>query len=308
MSSCCAPTCCTPAASRPHREAACGRHRCRACRPGRRRASARERAGACPPRGRSGCRHVCTRMGTRPHVLALASIIIDRAASALLAPTGWQAPGEEAFPTGNDLVDAYLRPLAELPQIASRLKLNARVTAVARARLWQAADRRQGYRAVRCPLHRTGRPGEEPARQRGDRHLRHLGDARLGGCQRDPGRRRAPERATGCSTGCPMSTATDRTRLCRAGRQWWSARGDSAKGTLIELGAAGRTTLPGTTIIWAARNADLTRAFGGGASGRLGREGSALGTRVPGHSIDSGRDDLGRSNLSPIDRHRCPSR
>ncbi len=37
---------------------------------------------------------------------------IDKAAGALLAHAGWHPPDPEALPTGNDLVDRYLRPLA----------------------------------------------------------------------------------------------------------------------------------------------------------------------------------------------------
>ena len=57
---------------------------------------------------------------------------IDKVARAALEAVGWQAPNEEAFPRGRELVDAYLRPLAALPAIATRLHLNARVTDVAR--------------------------------------------------------------------------------------------------------------------------------------------------------------------------------
>src|SRR5689334_21852934 len=42
----------------------------------------------------------------------------DKAARALLARHGWQAPDPEAYPTGRDLVEAYLAPLAGLPEIA----------------------------------------------------------------------------------------------------------------------------------------------------------------------------------------------
>ena len=58
---------------------------------------------------------------------------IDAAARSLLAGAGWTPPAdEEAFPTGNELVDAYLEPLARLPQIAAGLRLKTRVIAVSR--------------------------------------------------------------------------------------------------------------------------------------------------------------------------------
>ena len=59
---------------------------------------------------------------------------IDRTARTLLERHGWTAPDPEAFPTGGDLVERYLAPLATLPEIARCLRLNTRVTGVARLR------------------------------------------------------------------------------------------------------------------------------------------------------------------------------
>ena len=58
---------------------------------------------------------------------------VDRAARALLERHGWTAPDLEAYPTGRDLAERYLGPLAALPELAPRLRLNARVTGIARA-------------------------------------------------------------------------------------------------------------------------------------------------------------------------------
>ena len=63
-----------------------------------------------------------------------------------------------------------------------------------------------------------------------------------------------------------------------AGASWFSARVTSALGTLIDLGRLSES-VPATTIIWAARNRNLTRAFGGGAADQLPERG-ALGTGV----------------------------
>ena len=56
----------------------------------------------------------------------------DRVARRLLESHGWQAPPDEVLPTGNDLVDHYVAPLAKLPGIAPHLRFNAQVTAVGR--------------------------------------------------------------------------------------------------------------------------------------------------------------------------------
>lgn len=57
---------------------------------------------------------------------------IDAAARRLLEAAGWSAPEAEALPTGHELVDAYLGPLAKLPQIAPHVRYGHRVTAITR--------------------------------------------------------------------------------------------------------------------------------------------------------------------------------
>lgn len=56
----------------------------------------------------------------------------DREARRLLEASGWQAPPDEALPTGNELVDRYVAPLGRHPAIAPHVRLNARVTAIGR--------------------------------------------------------------------------------------------------------------------------------------------------------------------------------
>ena len=57
---------------------------------------------------------------------------LERQARALLESSGWIAPDEEALPTGAELVELYLKPLAAHPAIAPGLRLNARVQSVGR--------------------------------------------------------------------------------------------------------------------------------------------------------------------------------
>jgi thioredoxin reductase len=60
------------------------------------------------------------------------SYATDTVAATLLAATGWQPPDPRSYPTGRELVEHYLRPLANLPQIRSQLRLNSRVRAITR--------------------------------------------------------------------------------------------------------------------------------------------------------------------------------
>src|SRR6267142_5190350 len=57
---------------------------------------------------------------------------VDPVAVALLKAAGWKEPDPDVLPTGGDIVAEYLRPLAELAQIAPHLRLGRRVRSVAR--------------------------------------------------------------------------------------------------------------------------------------------------------------------------------
>lgn len=65
---------------------------------------------------------------------------VDAAAVALLEAQGWQHPDPDRLPTGQELVESYLLPLAQTPELRGRIHLNARVTAVSRRRLDKMKD------------------------------------------------------------------------------------------------------------------------------------------------------------------------
>ncbi|WP_026693911.1 NAD(P)-binding domain-containing protein [Peribacillus kribbensis] len=57
---------------------------------------------------------------------------IDRAAKEFLLKSGWSPPNEEEPPTGRELVNDYLLPLSHLPEMKTKIYLNAKVVGVAR--------------------------------------------------------------------------------------------------------------------------------------------------------------------------------
>src|SRR3954470_7815532 len=65
----------------------------------------------------------------------------DAAAAALLKRHGWQEPPGDAFPTGEDLYQAYLKPLSETPEIAAVLEVGTTVRAITRRGLDKVATR-----------------------------------------------------------------------------------------------------------------------------------------------------------------------
>jgi thioredoxin reductase len=56
----------------------------------------------------------------------------SKAAVALLAASGWEVPKAGVIPTGGDLIERYLEPLASLPALRSHIRYGVRVTGVSR--------------------------------------------------------------------------------------------------------------------------------------------------------------------------------
>jgi NADPH-dependent 2,4-dienoyl-CoA reductase/sulfur reductase-like enzyme len=57
---------------------------------------------------------------------------LDPASVRLLTAAGWRPPDPDELPTGGDLLDRYLRPLAALPALAAHVRVRHRVVAVTR--------------------------------------------------------------------------------------------------------------------------------------------------------------------------------
>lgn len=57
---------------------------------------------------------------------------VDKAAVAILERQGWIMPEGDSYPTGRELVEHYLEPLAGTPELAPFIRFNSRVIAVAR--------------------------------------------------------------------------------------------------------------------------------------------------------------------------------
>src|SRR5918997_1998234 len=81
---------------------------------------------------------------------------IDPEASAMLERAGWTAPEPDGYPTGDELVERYLEPLAATPEIASVLQLGARVTGVTRAGIDKLKDDGRDDAAYELVVERGG--------------------------------------------------------------------------------------------------------------------------------------------------------
>ncbi|MEV4901644.1 FAD-dependent oxidoreductase [Citricoccus sp. NPDC055426] len=203
---------------------------------------------------------------------------LDAAAARLLEAAGWTAPDPEALPTGTELVEQYLQPLAATEALADRIRTGARVVAVSRAGMdkTRTAGRQDTPFLVRI---------QRPDGTVEDLHACAVIDASgtwttpnpLGqaGLQA-PGEAQA--RAAGRITAAlPDVLGADRARF--AGQHVLVVgAGHSAANTLLELGALAQDD-PGTRISWAVRSADVSKVYGGEDRDELASRG-ALGTRL----------------------------
>ncbi|GAA1761177.1 NAD(P)-binding domain-containing protein [Agromyces humatus] len=74
--------------------------------------------------------------------------VVDPASRRLLEATGWRLPSPDRLPTGTDLVEQYLEPLAQLDPIASRIRTRVTIEAVTR----QGMDRTRTARRSQTPF------------------------------------------------------------------------------------------------------------------------------------------------------------
>src|SRR4030095_3853996 len=110
---------------------------------------------------------------------------------------GGPGPAPDALPTGAELLEDYLGPLAALPALASRIRLHTTVVAVARRGPGQGPSPGRRPPPLPDPGPRPGWATGGPAGAGGDRRLRHLDPAqppgRLRAARTRRGRRRRPD-------------------------------------------------------------------------------------------------------------------
>jgi thioredoxin reductase len=200
---------------------------------------------------------------------------IDSAARILLKETDWTAPDPARYPTGNEIVDDYLAPLAAHSAIESHIRFNHQVTAVARER----ADLMRTAGRTRQPFVLRVSTPEGPV----EHHASAIIDA--SGTWTTPnsiGANGLPamgEDALGdrITTGIPDVLGAVRERFVGK-RVLVVGSGHSAFNVLQDL-ATLRDQHPETTIEWAIRRPTSRHIFGGGTVDALPERG-ALGQRI----------------------------
>jgi glycine/D-amino acid oxidase-like deaminating enzyme len=224
---------------------------------------------------------------------------VDAAALRLLEARGWESPDRDELPTGAELVESYLAPLAATPELAGRVRTGTRVVAVSR----QGVDEtRAGGRAGRPYVVRSvhdGRVVDVLARAVLDAsgtwgRPNPLGAAGLPAIGED---RVSPWLAGPL----PDVLGADRARF--AGRATLVVgMGHSAATTLLALVQL-RAEEPGTEVTWAIRGRSPARLYGGGDADGLparGRLGSSLRAAVAGGAVTLLREVTVTSLTPPV--------
>jgi thioredoxin reductase len=200
---------------------------------------------------------------------------IDPVAAQMLERAGWTPPERDGYPTGDELVDRYLEPLAALPQVASTLELGARVTAVARHGVDKLKDESREATPFELVVEQHGRERRVLARAVIDASgtwtvANPLGSGGLPAV----GERALRDRI---AYGIPDVLGAERERY--AGRRVLVVgSGHSAFNAILDLVAL-RDSEPATEIVWAIRGEAPGRKYGGGGADQLPARG-ALGDAV----------------------------
>lgn len=200
--------------------------------------------------------------------------LVDPASRRLLEASGWTEPDADAAPTGRELVDAYVAPLAELKPLRSRIRYGSRVLAVAR----EGMDRTRSAGRETTPfvVRYATADGvvELTARAVIDASGTFDSPNPLGSTGLDP--LGAPDLGDRLVHPLPDVLGIDRARF--AGRHTTVVgAGHSAANTLLALATLAESE-PGTRITWLIRNDSAVRVSSS-ADDELGDR-AALGSRL----------------------------
>jgi thioredoxin reductase len=200
---------------------------------------------------------------------------VDPVAGRMLESAGWAAPEPDGYPTGAEIVERYLEPLAALPAIATALQLDARVIAVARHGIDKLKDAGRDDAPFELVVERGGREESVLARAVIDASGTWTKPNPLGA----NGLPARDEREHGdrVTYGIPDVLGADRHRFASR-RVLVVGSGHSAFNAILDLVAL-RESDPHVQITWAIRGQAPGRKYGGGGDDQLPARG-ALGDAV----------------------------
>jgi thioredoxin reductase len=241
---------------------------------------------------------------------------VDSVSLRLLGASGWTLPEASALPTGGELYEHYLAPLAALPMLARNIETGARVVAITRRGIDKVASKDRADRPFALRItDRVGRERVVYARAVIDASGTWHNPNPLGGS----GIEAVGEALTRKHLAYGMPDVLGRKRSRYEGKRVAVVgAGYSAINVLLDL-----VQLGSTKAAWVVRGRNMARIYGGGdadqlaARGRLGQHLRALVESgaiklVTGFSVEAitetadgvvltGDTDHGSESLSPVD-------
>lgn len=197
------------------------------------------------------------------------SFNVDKEAEELLRAVGWNAPDPEHYPTGGELVEHYLEPLASRTRLKDHVKSKARVSSVARV----GFDKVKSAGRESAPFELRYRNGRGEESLRADAVVDASGTWSLPNPGGITGVRAIgeAEHAARIAYGMPDVLGQQRGRYANKVVAVLGA-GHSAIGTILDL-ARLKKSEPATEIIWLLRSDNPQKSFGGGANDKLNARG-----------------------------------
>ena len=190
---------------------------------------------------------------------------VDKAAGRLLRHEGWNTPDPDHYPTGAELVEHYLEPLATRTPLSKHIRTNARVVAVGRLGFDKVkTNGREG-----APFEVRYQNGKGAETVRADAVI----DASGTWSAPNPAGSNGlvaigePEHAERIAYGMPDVLGSQRPRY-RGKTVAVLGAGHSAVGTILDL-AKLKEGEPLTQIVWLWRSDNPEKSFGGGANDKL---------------------------------------
>ncbi|MHB8270606.1 FAD-dependent oxidoreductase [Bradyrhizobium sp.] len=194
---------------------------------------------------------------------------IDRASERLLQETGWNSPAPADYPTGGELIERYLEPLATRTRLKDHIQTSSRVTDISRV----GFDKLKTKGREAAPFELRYQNGAGPNSIQAQAVIDASGTWFSPNPAGANGLSAIGERDNAANIAYGMPDVLGKGRARYAGKTVAVlGSGHSAIGTLIEL-ARLCTEAPGTRPVWLLRGDDPAKAFGGGANDKLAARG-----------------------------------
>jgi hypothetical protein len=194
---------------------------------------------------------------------------IDKASERLLRSTGWNSPDPDVYPTGAELLEHYLEPLAARTVLSEHIRTRARVISIARV----GFDKVRTAGREKVPFEVRYRNGNGHATVHADAVIDASGTWSLPNPAGVNGLQAIGEAEHAGRIAYGMPDVLGRERARYAGKVVAVlGSGHSAVGTILDL-ARVKQTEPSTRIIWLLRGDNPEKSFGGGINDKLAARG-----------------------------------